>query len=75
MVEHHLVEIRIRGNKPELLYLLVEDDPVCVRTEIDRTAKARPPDFAAFPMERLGLALRIGRALERGTQQQINGSK
>src|SRR5690349_8815435 len=39
MVEQHLVEIRIRGDKAELLYLLVEDDPVCGRTEIDRTAK------------------------------------
>jgi hypothetical protein len=38
-------------------------------------ALARRPDFAAFPIERLGVALRIGTSPEHGTQEQINGSK
>jgi hypothetical protein len=36
---------------------------------------ARRPDFAAFSMEWLGPALRIGTTPEHGTQEQINGSK
>ena len=40
-----------------------------------RLSSARRPDFAAFPIERLGLALRIGASPEHGTQEQINGSK
>jgi hypothetical protein len=36
---------------------------------------ARRAGLAALPMERLRLALRIGAALDRGRQQQINGSK
>jgi hypothetical protein len=31
---------------------------------------ARRPDFAAFPIERLRLALRIGTTTDRGTQEQ-----
>jgi hypothetical protein len=40
-----------------------------------RLALARRPDFAAFSIERLGVALRIETSPEHGTQEQINGSK
>src|SRR5262249_45079313 len=39
IVEQHLVEIRIRGDETKLLYFLVEDDLVCVRSKLYPASK------------------------------------
>ena len=39
IVEQHFVEMRIRGDETKLLYFLVEDDPVCVRSKLYPASK------------------------------------
>jgi hypothetical protein len=48
--------------------------PLTLSFKVSLTLGKRP-EFGVFPIERLGLVLRIGTTPEHGTEEQIIGSK